>query len=256
MKVLLHIAYDGTAYDGWQSQPSGRAVQDQVERALYEIFREKIRLEGASRTDAGVHAHAMPAHFEVDAPSVRPDRLPPALNHFLPDDVRVIDAETVPSGFHARFDATGKTYRYTLWNHPAMHPLHRHRAWHVPAQLDLAAMREAAVHLTGTHDFLAFTVTCPGELKDSIRTLRRCDIRQNGPEITLVIEGDSFLYKMARALAGLLVQIGTGKRRADEIPQLLQPKLLPPGTRAGVIAPAHGLALWDVAYPQRRHKSV
>nr|WP_246418025.1 tRNA pseudouridine(38-40) synthase TruA [Haloferula luteola] len=250
-KVLLHLAYDGAAYDGWQSQPSGRGVQDQVENALTQIFQQKLRLEGASRTDAGVHAHAMPAHFEIGEGARMPPlrQLPLALNRFLPEDVRVVSAQAIPSTFHARFDAVGKTYAYRIWNHPAMHPLHRHYAWHIPTPLNVSAMRKAAKLLVGTHDFFAFTVTCPGELKDSVRTLHRCEILDATPELQILIEGSSFLYKMGRALAGLLVQVGQGKRLPEEIPLLFEGARPSPDQRSGVIAPAHGLALLEVNYP-------
>ncbi|GAA5482842.1 tRNA pseudouridine(38-40) synthase TruA [Haloferula sargassicola] len=249
MKTLLHLAYDGTGYHGWQSQPSGRGVQDQVERALFGILRENIRVEGASRTDTGVHAHDMPAHFESRQMPVPPARLPVALNHFLPADIRVTRAESVSDAFHARHDATGKTYSYTLWNHPAHHPLRRHDSWHVPQQLDLAAMRAAAAQLTGTHDFRAFTVTCPGELKNPITTLRRLGFQGDGPALHITLEGDRFLYKMCRALVGLLVQVGTGKGGPSDVARLLEPEKLPPEARSGLIAPPHGLALWHVSYP-------
>ena len=250
MKLLLTIAYDGAGYDGWQSQPSGRGVQDQVERVLAQLLRESLRIEGASRTDAGVHAHAMPAHFEIPEDRLRmPVRqLPLALNHFLPADVRVMSAKRVDPDFHARFDARGKVYHYRLWNHSAAHPLIRNQAWHIPRKLDREAMRQAASLLLGTHDFRAFTVTCPGALKDSVRTLRSLEVLKRGPEMRVVIEGDAFLYKMCRALVGLLVAVGEGTMSSEDVPRLLDPSRIGPQERSGVIAPAHGLALWKVRY--------
>lgn len=250
-KFKLILAYDGTAYDGWQSQPSGRGVQDAVEAALARLFPSAPRLESASRTDAGVHALGMVAHFEVSAEETRiPARhLALSINSGLPDDIRVRSAVCVSENFHARFDAAGKQYRYRIWNHAAMNPLLRHSAWHVPQALDLPAMRAAAALFLGRHDFLAFTSNCPGVLTDSVRTLTRCEIQRRGPEITIIIEGDAFLYKMCRAIAGTLVQIGQGRFTPNDIPAMLASRRRP---AAGVNAPAHGLVLWKVNYPRKR----
>lgn len=249
-KFKLILAYDGTAYDGWQSQPSGRGVQDAVEAALARLFPSAPRLESASRTDAGVHALGMVAHFEVSPEETRiPVRhLALSINSGLPDDIRVRSAVCVSENFHARFDAVGKQYRYRIWNHPAMNPLLRHSAWHVPQALDLPAMRAAAARFIGRHDFLAFTSNCPGVLTDSVRTLTRCEILRRGPDITILIEGDAFLYKMCRAIAGTLVQIGQGRFTPDDIPAMLASRNRP---AAGVNAPAHGLVLWKVMYPEK-----
>jgi len=248
-KFKLTLAYDGAAYHGWQSQPSGRGVQDRVEAALARLFASAPRLESSSRTDAGVHALGMVAHFEVPPQEYRmaARRLALAINSGLPDDIRVRSAVRVPAGFHARFDACGKQYRYLIWNHPVMHPLLRHRAWHVPQALDLTAMRAAAAHFTGRNDFLAFTSSCPGVLTDSERTLTRCEIQRRGPEWTIVIEGDAFLYKMCRAIVGTLVHVGRGLSAPGDIPAILASR---DRRAAGTNAPAHGLVLWKVNYPR------
>ena len=252
VKILLTLSYDGSAYHGWQAQPGGMAVQNHVEQAFARILGEAPRLEGASRTDAGVHAHAMPAHVEIPAGRLRHPlgQLPLALNRFLPDDIRVVSAIRVADAFHARFDAIGKTYRYRLWNHPVMHPLRRHHSWHVPRPLDLDAMRRTAAILTGSHDFSAFTVTCPGKLKDPVCDIQRCRIRQQSHAISIVIRADRFLYRMCRAIAGLLVQVGEGRLTPEEAEVFLDPEKLGPNARAGMIAPAHGLILWQVHYPR------
>lgn len=249
-KFKLTLAYDGGAYHGWQSQPSGMGVQDRVEAALGRLFPTAPRLESASRTDAGVHAFGMVAHFEVAPGELRmPVRhLALAINAGLPQDIRVRAAVRVPAGFHARFDAAGKQYRYFLWNHPAMNPLLRHRAWHVPQPLDLDAMRAAAARLVGRHDFRSFTAKCPGVLGDSTRTLARCEIRRRGAELAIVIEGDGFLYKMCRGIAGTLVQVGQGRFEPAEITEMLARRQR---AAAGVNAPAHGLVLWKVVYPRK-----
>lgn len=247
LKFKLTIAYDGTAWHGWQSQKSGLGIQDLIEAALARLFPSSPRLESSSRTDSGVHALGMVAHFEIPRGEFRmPARhLPLAINALLPVDIRILSASRAKPDFHARFDATGKQYRYHIWNHPAMNPLLRGRAWHVPRPLDLPAMRAAAEMLIGRHDFRSFTANRGVPLDDAVRTLTRCDIRRKGPEITLIIEGGGFLYKMCRAITGTLVQTGEGKLHPDDIPAILSSKSRP---AAGMNAPAHGLVLWKVFY--------
>jgi tRNA pseudouridine38-40 synthase len=254
LKFKLTLAFDGTAYHGWQSQRSGRGVADQMEKALARLFASGPRLVSSSRTDTGVHALGLVAHFEVPREDFRmPVRqLALALNGGLPDDIRVLAATRAPAAFHARFDAVAKQYRYHVWNRPAMNPLLRHRAWHVPQPLDLAAMKAAAALFTGRHDFRSFTARRAGVLGDSTRTLTRCEVTRRGPEITFLIEGEGFLYKMCRGIAGTLVQVGQGKFPPQEVTAML-------GRRdrraAGVNAPAHGLVLWKVIYPKRSRGS-
>ncbi len=248
LKYRITLAFDGTAYQGWQSQPSGRAVQNRVETALAVLFRSAPALTASSRTDAGVHARALVAHFEVPSTGapLPARRLPLALNALLPPDIRVTAAARARPGFHARFDALAKEYRYEVWNHPVMDPLRRHRAWHVPARLDLPAMRAAAAHLVGRHDFRAFTSNRGAVLKDSTRSLGRCQIRRSGPALTFILEGEGFLYKMCRGIVGTLVQTGRGKFQPDSIPDLLASA---DRRLTGMNAPAHGLTLWRVTYP-------
>ena len=249
-KFKLVIAFDGTAYAGWQVQKIGTGVQEKVEAALAQLYPCRPRLHSSSRTDTGVHALGMVAHFSVPRAE---DRLPPrklvlALNAWLPADIRVLEARRARPDFHARFDATGKQYRYFVWNHPAMNPLLRHTAWHVPRKLDLAAMREAARRLCGRHDFRAFTAN-PGYARAStVRTLRRCAIHRRGPLLTFVLEGDGFLYKMCRGLVGTLVQVGLGKFTPAAVGELLAGR---DRAQAGMTAPAHGLVLWKVFYGRR-----
>ena len=173
------------------------------------------------------------------------ERLAAALNAFLAEDVRVVSAVRVTLDFHARFDATGKQYRYHVWNHPAMDPLSRGVRWHVPQRLDLTTMREAAEVLTGSHDFCAFTAKRDGVLGDSVRTLTRCGMVKKGPELTFVIEGSGFLYKMCRGIVGTLVQVGLGKFTPQDVAAMIASK---DRREAGVNAPAHGLVLWRVFY--------
>lgn len=247
MKFKLTIAYDGTNYAGWQVQTSGLGVQQLVEEAIARLFRGATRLHSSSRTDAGVHALGMVAQFEVPAGSVKMPvrKIALAINAHLPEDIRVMACARVKSNFDARFDAKGKQYRYFVWNAPAMNPLLRHEAWHIGPPLDLPVMRAAAKLFLGKHDFKSLAANRGYEMKSTVRTLTRCDIRRNGPLLTFVIEGDGFLYKMCRGIVGTLAQAGQGKIAVDDIKSILQQK---DRRAAGMTAPAHGLVLWKVYY--------
>lgn len=247
VKLKLTIAYDGTAYQGWQAQKIGVGVQQKIEEALARLFPSVQRVRSASRTDTGVHALGLVADVGVSRAELRMPlrKLPLALNAWLPEDIRVVSARRVPAGFHARFHATGKQYRYFVWNHATMNPLLRHRAWHVPVPLDVAAMRSAAPLLLGRHDFRSFAAAHSYAVADTVRTLTRCDLRRQGPLLTFLIEGDGFLYKMCRGIAGTLVQLGRGKFTAADLKRMLAAK---DRRVAGMTAPAHGLVLWKVFY--------
>ena len=252
LKFKLIIAYDGFGYEGWQMQKTGVGVQQKVEEALAKIFPGAPRLHSSSRTDTGVHALGMVAHFEVPAAgrAITGRKLALALNAWLPEDIRIVSAAAVPKKFHARFDATGKQYRYCVWNHPAMNPLLRRTAWHVPRQLDMKLMRAAAPLFVGRHDFQSFSAN-PGYKKEStIRTLTRCDVKKSGSLITFVIEGEGFLYKMCRGIVGTLIQTGLGKFHSSDIRHILAKK---DRRVAGMTAPAHGLVLWKVFYNSHSH---
>jgi tRNA pseudouridine38-40 synthase len=247
LKFKLSIAYDGTGYEGWQVQKTGTGVQEKVEHALAKLFPSKPRLHSSSRTDTGVHALGMIAHFEVPRGeyNMTARKLALALNHWLPEDIRVLSAARASEKFHARFDAKGKQYRYFVWNHTAMNPLIRGTAWHVPRPLDLKAMRAAAPLFVGKHDFKSFAANRNYEMESTVRTLTRCDFKKKGPLLTFVIEGDGFLYKMCRGIVGTIVQIGLGKFPASEIKTMLAQK---DRRVAGMTAPAQGLVLWKVFY--------
>jgi len=255
LKFKLIIAYDGAAYEGWQMQKIGTGVQQIVETALAKLFPSKPRLHSSSRTDTGVHALGMVAHFEIPKSEFNMPvrRLALAINAWLPDDIRVLSASRAPKKFHARFDATGKQYRYLVWNHPAWNPLLRMTAWHVPRKLDLKAMRAAAKLFLGKHDFKSFAGTRSYEMKSNVRTLTRCDVKKSGPQFTFIIEGDGFLYKMCRGIVGTIVQVGFGKFPATEIKTMLART---DRRVAGMTAPAHGLVLWKVYYSTQRRKGA
>ncbi len=247
IKFKLTIAYDGAAYQGWQMQKTGTGVQEKIEASLAGLFASKPRLHSSSRTDTGVHALGMVAHFEVPQAEFKmPDhQLALAINARLPEDIRVLTATRARKSFHARFNASGKQYRYFVWSHPAMNPLVRSTTWHVPRTLDFAAMRVAAKMFVGRHDFRSFTANRGDNLQDAVRRLTRCDIKRTGPLVTFIIEGDGFLYKMCRGIVGTVVQIGYGRFPASEVAIMLGHK---DRRVAGMNAPAHGLVLWKVFY--------
>ncbi|MES2660832.1 MAG: tRNA pseudouridine(38-40) synthase TruA [Verrucomicrobiota bacterium] len=249
LRFKLTLAYDGAAYHGWQSRPERSGVQNRVEAALARLFASGPPVESSSRTDSGVHAWGMVVHFEVPQAefNIPPGKLALAINAGLPDDIRVRSAVRVSGKFHARFDALGKQYRYQVWNGPVMNPLMRTQAWHVPRELDLTAMREAAALFVGRHDFRSFTANRGVVLEDAVRTLTRCEIRKKGSQVTFIIEGGGFLYKMCRGIVGTLVQVGEGKFPSAEVSTMLERK---DRRAAGVNAPAHGLVLWKVFYPK------
>jgi tRNA pseudouridine38-40 synthase len=249
----LTVAYDGTGYEGWQVQKTGTGVQEKVEEALAKLFPSKPRVHSSSRTDTGVHALGMVAHFEIPRAEFKMSthKLALALNAWLPQDVRVCSVSRAREKFHARFNASGKQYRYFVWNHPAMNPLIRHSAWHVPRALNLKAMRAAALLFVGKHDFKSFAGTRSYEMESTVRMLTRCDIKKSGAQLTFFIEGDGFLYKMCRGIVGTIVQVGLGKFPPGEIKQMLAKK---DRRVAGMTAPAHGLVLWKVFYAKKSRR--
>jgi len=256
-RIRLTVAYDGTAYCGWQVQPEGMSVQGCLEAALGRIFRSGPRAVSSSRTDTGVHARGMSVHFDVPVTEWRmtPDKLVLATNAHLPQDIRLVSASRARADFHARFDAVGKQYRYTVWNAPAHDPLGIRHQWHVPKPIDVAAMQAAAATLVGRHDFLAFSASPGYERHHTVRHVTRCDVLRSGPRLTVVIEADGFLYKMCRGIVGTLVQVGHGRFHPDEIIPLLATR---DRRLAGMTAPALGLVLWQVFHrrpgmPRRPH---
>lgn len=249
-RFKLTIAFDGTAYHGWHAGRSGNGVSDHIEKALAVVFPSARSLVSSSRTDSGVHALGLVAHFDLPEKeaTVPARRLMPSLNALLPADIRVLSAARTCASFHARFGATSKQYRYQVWNASVMNPLLQGRAWHVPHEVDLAAMREAASILCGRHDFRAFTSRRDGVLRESSRFLKRCDIRRSGALLTFIIEGDGFLYKMCRGIVGTLVKTGRGRMTCSEVAKLL---IHPENNVGRLNAPAHGLTLWKVSYSPR-----
>ena len=253
LKLKLTIAYHGARYKGWQVQKSGITVQQKVEEALKRFFPSVDRVHSSSRTDTGVHARGMVAHVEVQKDEFRIGelKLRLALNAFLPDDVSVTEVKRVSGNFHARFDATGKQYRYMIWNHPALNPLQREVSWHVPRELDFLRMQEGAKFFIGNHDFRAFAVKREYEMRSTIRVVSNCKLYKKDSMLTCLIEGEGFLYKMCRGIVGTLVEVGLGKLKPVDIRNILKSC---DRSQAGMTAPAHGLILWKVMYGKKKAK--
>lgn len=244
MKIKLLLEYDGSDFCGWQYQDNGRSVQQVVEEGLRCILGEEVRLHGAGRTDAGVHARGMVAHFSTSR------ALPMAayregLNRYLPPDVAVREAAPVADDFHARFAARGKWYRYSLAPGRVRTPLHRKGSWLVRPELDLALMRRAARSFVGRHDFARFR-TSGCDATTTVREVYAVEIVQEGDLVLVDVRGSAFLRNMVRIMVGTLVEIGRGKRPETDVAALLAGR---EGLRAGATAPPQGLCLMAVYYP-------
>jgi len=240
--LKMTIAYDGTDFLGWQKTKMGSSIEEELEKAASRILRSPAEFQAASRTDAGVHAQAQVVNFFSD--SLIPfSRLQKSLNSLLPLGISVLSIEEAAPQFHPTLHCSGKEYHYSVCFSPSQLPFHRRFSWHFPYPLDIAQMQAAAPFLIGTHDFSAFA----NELKnDNVRQIDAITIDPL-PNDRLVIRilGKSFLYKMARNIAGTLLYVGCGKIKKDDLPSILKScdrKL------AGVTAPAHGLSLQQVFY--------
>jgi len=245
----LIIEYDGAGFSGWQTQPGRRTAQGALEDALAVLVRRPVRIQGASRTDAGVHAVGQVASFAFDG-ELDPARLAKSLSALCRPDLAVLAAKQAPDGFNARFDTTGKRYRYRVLNRPAPSPLCGRIAWHVTGALALDPMADAAARLIGSHDFGGFRAADCGR-ENTTRTLTAVRIGP-GPmagSIELAVEGDGFLKNMVRILAGTLVDVGLGRLPAGVVDEVLASG---DRRRAGRTAPAHGLTLEAVFYETRR----
>ncbi len=245
-RIKLTLEYDGTAYAGWQRQENAMSVQQRAEEALRSLTGEDaLTLTGASRTDAGVHALGQVAHFDTES-RIPAGKFSFALNTLLPDDIRVCASCEVPSGFHARFSARGKEYRYLFYSHPHASALYSRLCWHVIYPLDIDCMRREAERAMGTHDFAPFAAS-GSVVKDTVRTIDSIRVIQNDPFIEMRVHGNGFLYNMGRIIAGTLAKVGSGKPEAGAIERALKS-----GSRLdlGVTAPPQGLTLMRVDYPE------
>ncbi len=256
MRTLkLTLAYDGTGYAGWQRQAGAETIQALVESALQPLEGRAVTVHGAGRTDAGVHALGQVASVRLTHP-IGAEALLRALNANLPPAVRVLCVEEADDGFHARFNARGKVYRYRLATGSVAHPLDLRYAWHLPQPVDLAALQAAGALLEGRHDFAAFQAAGGTATATTVRTIsrlriapeRRPDWRASsggGENIGIEVHGDGFLRHMVRAIVGTLVEVGQGRRAAGSVEDVLAARRR---ASAGPTAPARGLFLVRVDY--------
>lgn len=244
MNVKLTIQYDGTRYDGWQRQGNtDNTLQGRLEGVLSRMVGKPVEIQGAGRTDAGVHARGQVASVHLPE-GYTPQEVQNYLNRYLPEDVAVVDVVEVGERFHARLSATGKEYRYHIRMGSVPDVFARKYQYRVEEPLDLAAMERAAGYLTGKHDFRSF---CGNRRfkKSTVREVFHIGVEVCGSDLTLVYRGDGFLYNMVRILTGTLLEVGLGQRTPESMVDILEAK---ERTAAGKTAPAQGLVLQEVYY--------
>ena len=242
-KVKLIVSYDGTAYYGWQRQSNVPSIQEELEKACKELFKQDINIQGAGRTDAGVHARGQCATFEVDT-MIQMEKIPLVLNRILPADIVVTRAEIVPDMFHARYSAKNKTYKYQIVNADYPIPQMRNYAEFIYIPLNIEDMNKGAQYFVGTHDFSAFC-SSKSTKKTNTRTIHQAKISKDGEIITFEVCGNGFLYNMVRIMVGTLIQVGIGHIKPSEIRDIILSK---DRKKAGNTVPACGLTLSSVEY--------
>lgn len=245
-KVILVCEYDGTDFCGFQIQDNGRTVQEELEKALSELYKTDIKITGCSRTDAGVHARGHCSSF--DAPfDIPEDRIPLALNSLLPDDLSVKKAVKVNEDFNARFDSLGKRYIYRIYSAPYRSPLIGRYSYYTSYTPDVSRMQKAATYFAGEHDFAAFCAT-GGSQKTTVRKLFAVNVFANKSQpglIEIEVQGEAFLYNMVRIIAGTLYYVGIGKLEPEDVRTIIENC---DRTKAGKTLPACGLTLEEVYY--------
>lgn len=240
----LILEYDGGPFVGWQRQPNGPSVQEALEDAVHAFSGERVLVQGAGRTDTGVHAMGQVAHIDLEKPATAKTVRDAINQHLKPNPVAVLSAEPVPMDFHARFSATGRAYLFRILNRRAPPVLEAGRVWFVPRDLDCAAMHAAAQVLVGRHDFTSFRASeCQAD--SPVKTLDRLDVSRRGEEIHIVAEARSFLHHQIRNFAGTLEYVGRGKWTAGDVADILKAK---DRAAAGPTAPSQGLYLTGVRY--------
>lgn len=241
----LTIEYDGGPFHGWQYQPGLPTIQDEIQKILSMMTRTDIIVHGSGRTDAGVHALGQVAHFRSDT-KISPDQFRIALNQMLPDGIVIRECRHVDDGFHARFSALRKTYRYVILNRPIPSAVGRQYHWNIRQTLDIPAMQAAAGHLVGEHDFKAFEGT-GSPRASTIRRLDKAEFSKDGDTIIFEISGSGFLKFMVRNIVGTLADVGKSKLTPEDVLSILHSR---DRTKGGATAPAQGLFLYHVEYPE------
>lgn len=250
---LLTIEYDGTGFSGWQRQPDKPTVQGELEKALSLVMGSEIKVNGTSRTDAGVHAYGQRASFKGES-GIPADKLALAVNNRLSGgmrgktvvgSIRITEVKEMPPEFHARFDSIGKTYIYRINNSSDMDIFRRNYCYMVPEELDVELMRQAARFIEGTHDFECFQAAGGQERETTVRTVWQLQVQKSGDDIDILITGDGFLYNMVRIITGTLVEVGRGRRTPESVRETIESR---DRRNAGHTAPPQGLYLKKVYY--------
>lgn len=243
-RVMLVVAYDGTAYNGWAFQTSTHnTIEEMLNRAIHGLTGEEVRVIGASRTDSGVHAFGNIAVFDTQS-SIPGDRFSFALNHILPADIRVVESKEVATSFHPRHCNTEKTYEYRVLNSKAEVPTKRLYTYHFNMPLDMDRMQQAGNYLVGEHDFTSFC-NVESQAVSHVRTVKDVTVTRHGDEVIISVTGNGFLYNMVRIIAGTLLQIGRGKGKPSDIIGMLEGK---DRALAGPTAPPQGLFLMEYRF--------
>jgi tRNA pseudouridine38-40 synthase len=249
-RYRMKLAYQGEEFGGWQIQPNAKSIQESLQKALGLIFQTHVAVIGAGRTDTGVHAESQIAHFDLRMPIENLKKVLYSLNGILPWQIRVLAIEACASDFHSRYNALRKVYHYFIHDDPVLNPFDRPYRWFVQQPLEGKLLQKACESFVGTHDFKAFANENHKGVAahDSIRTLFRLDSKKITGGYRLEFEGDGFLYKMVRNCTGLIVEVAKGKKRCTDIHTLLNQTNR---DKVGYCAPAHGLFMHDIIYPNR-----
>ena len=241
--IKLTLEYDGTNYLGWQKQKVGITIQGTLEEAIKFLTKEEVEVIGSSRTDAGVHAKGFVANFKTNS-KIPSEKFREAINHKLPDDIVILKSEEAEEEFHARYNAIGKTYSYSILNRDVPSAIDRNYLYHVKRRLDVESMKEACKYFIGTYDFSAFK-TSGSSVKTTVRTIKELYIEDNDDVIKIYVTGDGFLYNMVRIIVGTLIMVGANKIKPLEIKNIIASK---DREKAGICVPASGLVLEKVYY--------
>lgn len=240
----LLISYDGSRYHGWEAKPDTEmTIQGKIETVLARMEGMPVKVIGAGRTDAGVHARGMTANVHLGA-AMSAEEIRDYLNRYLPEDICVLEVKTASERFHARYNAAGKTYRYSCYYGPLKPVFNRKYVCVLEREPDVERMRRAAACLTGEHDFASFCGN-PNMKKSTVRSITSIEITQNGPYLNFIYQGDGFLRYMVRILTGTLLEVGYGKRAPESMAALLEARKR---SEAGYLMPPHGLCLMEVRY--------
>lgn len=241
--IKLIVEYDGTNYCGWQIQKNGKTIQETIENAIVEVTGEDVKLIGSSRTDAGVHAKMYVCNFSTSS-TIPPDKIGIVIDHKLPEDIVILKSEEVDSTFHSRYSSKGKMYSYTILNRNERAAIGRNYAYQYGRNIDVEAMKKAAVYFLGKHDFSAFKST-GSSVKDNIRTITEVRVEKYGDYIKIYVAGDGFLYNMVRIMVGTLLEVGEKKVNPEYVKEIIQSK---DRKKAGKVVPAKGLCLEKVFF--------